>query len=74
MVIIPPNDARSVTVPIFAKRAGKVQVEVSAVFQNKMFRDTYINNGGDTVRRELLVVVSLSLQWIFFACFKSVQH
>ncbi|XP_078345207.1 complement C3-like [Oculina patagonica] len=56
MVIIPPNDARSVTVPIFAKRAGKVQVEVSAVFQIKMLRDTYVNAAGDTVRRKLLVV------------------
>lgn len=59
MVTIPPNDARSVAVPIFPKRIGEVEVKVSSVFQMKIFRDTYMNIAGDSVTRRLLVEVSV---------------
>ena len=59
MVTIPPNDARSLAVPIFPKRIGTVEVEVSSVFQTKLFRDRYMNAAGDYVRRRLLVEVSV---------------
>lgn len=59
VVIIPPNAARSVTVPVLPKRTGEVEVEVSAIFQLEVFTNTYINVGGDTVRRKIFVEVSV---------------
>lgn len=63
-VDIPPNDARSVAVPIVPKRTGEVEVEVASIFQ------TWFRNAGDSVRRKLLVVVSMifgDTQWDLFA-------
>ena len=58
MVTVPPNDARSVTVPIFPKIAGEVNIEVSSVFELK-FGDYYLSVGADSVRKGLLVEVSV---------------
>ena len=65
MVIIPPNAARSVTVPVLPKRTGEVEVEVSAIFQVKFLTNTYANNAGDSVRRKLLVEVGVYVQGHF---------
>ena len=65
MAIIPPNAARSVTVPVLPKRTGEVEVEVSAVFQDKIFTNTYANYAGDSVRRKLLVEVGVYVQGHF---------
>ena len=51
-VDIPPNDARSVAVPIVPKRTGEVEVEVASVVQSQW------RNIADSVIRKLFVVVS----------------
>ena len=58
-VTVPPNDARSVAVPIFPKIIGEVEIKVSSIFQLK-FGDlnVYVNGAGDSVTRRLLVEVS----------------
>ena len=58
MVIVPPNDARSVTVPIFPKIVGEVDIEVSSVFELNL-GDSYLSVGADSVRKRLLVEVSV---------------
>lgn len=57
MVIVPPNDARSVTVPIFPKIVGEVDIEVSSVF-GLNFGGSYLSAVADSVRKRLLVEVS----------------
>ena len=52
-VDIPPNDARSVAVPIVPKRTGEVEVEVASVVQSRQWQNT-----ADSVIRKLFVVVS----------------
>ena len=56
IVRVPPNDARSVAVPIVPKRIGEIFLEVSSIFQVKD-HGSYVNSAGDTVIRKLLVVV-----------------
>lgn len=51
-VNIPPDDAKSVAVPIVPKRTGEVEVEVASVFRSEW------QNTADSVRRRLFVVVS----------------
>ena len=57
MVIVPPNDARSVTVPIFPKIFGEVDIEVLSVFGVNL-GGFYLFVPGDSVRKRLLVEVS----------------
>ena len=61
VVNVPANDARSVAVPIFPKKIGEIQVEVSSIFQIKI-GNSYTNSAGDAVMRTLLVVVC-ALYW-----------
>lgn len=56
VVRVPPNDARSVAVPIVPKRIGEIELEVSSILQVK-FGLSYRNVAGDAVKRKLLVVV-----------------
>ena len=57
LVKIPPNDARSVAIPIVPKRIGEVQIEVSSILQLKL-GGWYRNAAGDAIIKKLLVVVS----------------
>ena len=59
-VNVPPNDARSVAVPIVPKRIGEIQIEVSSILQVKIDR-SYMNSAGDALRKTLLVVVRVLL-------------
>ena len=61
VVNVPANDARSVAVPIFPKKIGEIQVEVSSIFQIKI-GNRYMNSAGDAEIRTLLVVVC-ALYW-----------
>lgn len=56
IVKVPPNDARSVAVPIVPKRIGEIQIKVSSILQIKI-DGSYMNSAGDAVERKLLVVV-----------------
>lgn len=56
VVDVPSNDARSVAVPIVPKRIGEIEIEVSAILQMN-FGGSYLNSGGDAVKRKLLIVV-----------------
>ena len=56
MVKVPPNDARSVAVPIVPKRTGEIFLEVSSIFEVKDYT-TYLSSARDTVIKKLFVVV-----------------
>ena len=58
VVNVPPNDARSVAVPIVPKRVGEIEIEVTSILQVKI-GGSYFNSAGDAVRRKLLVVVGI---------------
>lgn len=59
---MPANDARSVAVPIVPKRIGEIEVEVSSILQIKI-DGAYMNSAGDAVKRKLLVVVGLNIDY-----------
>lgn len=66
VVVVQPDDAKSVTVPIVPKITGEIEVEVASIFQTKLFGDSWVNNAADAVRRKLVVVVRMFLRQIFF--------
>ena len=56
---MPPNNARSVAVPIVPKRVGEIEIEVTSILQVNI-GGSYLNSAGDAVRRKLLIEVGIS--------------
>lgn len=54
VVAIPPQNARSVSIPIVPKRLGEIELKIFVIFRVKIGNQWYPNS--DAVRRKILVV------------------